>query len=252
MSIRKNFPLAYCFGERQVAMTQEELIQATPNVRLQSVWPALASRVVAFQKTLTVAEQAAFDIEDTLSELAIVLLERDGEWDPDRGKYITYAMTMVNHTLYAIRDKTKVVHPPRNSSARMKKYDAEDGSGVDTGRKRKTANDIRRASRGAATLDIDGHENGYGGTTEPIVYPDPDALEAHEASEANREEIKKAIKQLAPLEARVIGRLFGLWGQPQVNEHLLGIELGYEEVEIRKIRARGMAKMRKYLTGGSQ
>lgn len=248
MSIRDNFPLAYCFGDHQVPMTQEELAKATPNVRLKSVWPCLAARVAEFQKTLTVAEQSAFDFEDTLSELGLVLLESDGDWVPDRGKYITFAMTMVNHTLYALRDQTKVVHPPRNSSARMKKYNAEDGSGADTQRKRKTAEDIRRASKGATSfLSHDDHKCP---ANEPAVDPEPDILEEFERRSESAEVIKRAIRQLSPLEARVVGRLFGLWGQSQVNEHLLSIEMGYSECEIRKIKARGMAKMRKFLSKG--
>ena len=252
MTASSKFPLAYCFGDKQKPMTQMELAQATPNIRLQSVWPALAARVKDFQNTLSLADKASFDFEDTLSELAVTLLERDSEWDPKRGKYITYAMTVANHALYAIRDKATVVHQPRNSLDRMKRYDAKDGA--DTNRKRKTANDIRRAARGHLPI-VTGESNSEdinNEAREPVLDPEPDILEARELAEASADMVKQAIKQLMPLEARVIGRLFGLWGNLQYNEHLLGIQIGYTEAEIRTIKARAMAKMRKFLNGASK
>ena len=249
MSIQKTYPLSYCFGERQAPMTQEELAKATPSVRLQSVWPRLASMAMSFQKTLKPQERVAFDFEDILSELAAEILKRDHEWDPSRGKYITYATTMISHALYALRDRTPIVNPPPNSSSRIKQYNTE----TCTERKRKTADDIQRAARGATELFMHrNHDESDCDHLEPSVGPYPDTLEESELAEETLETLKRAIKRIDPLEAKVIGRLFGLWGQKQANEHLLAIELGFTEADIRKIKARGMAKMRKLLTGGSK
>ena len=90
------------------------------SVRLR--WPILAAfgQHHVFQDALNFRERVNFDPEDAISELWVVLAEKNDKWESERGKYITFAGVIVDRELCAIRERSRTVRSPKDSSYRIK------------------------------------------------------------------------------------------------------------------------------------
>ena len=244
--IRDRYPIFSAYGGEHEFLTTEAAIAATPEARIRSIWPFIVRRVIKFQESLKHRERANFDHEDTLTELWVALAEKDSEWSPDRGKYITFAGVIIDCELCAIRDKARTVHSPRNSSCRLKKYRAEEQSGTISGRRLKTANDIRRTSDGIGPISP-GHSREA--TSIGVIHHDPAVvLAGREATEETIDALKVAIKAtLTPFEASVLGRLAGLWGRTPQTVWQMAWETGHDQGDIRRAKSRAFAKVRRHL-----
>jgi hypothetical protein len=136
--------------------------------------------VLKFADTLRPRDLANYDPEDVLTELYLaLLLEKDHKWEPERGKYLTFAGTkVVENELHAIRDRSHTVHSPRNSSCRLKQYEPAQVGGTLSGRKAKTFADIRR---------VIGEHEPWSATPDPVSVPDTaDVVERREDLKARQ------------------------------------------------------------------
>jgi hypothetical protein len=111
-----------------------------------------------FADRLSPRERANFDCEDVLIECWITQRERDAKWDPSRGRsYLAFAATIEGHRLYGIRDQARTVHPPRNSTCRLREYQQAKRDGSLSPQAAQTAERLRKSIEGAGSLHAD-HE----------------------------------------------------------------------------------------------
>lgn len=240
--IRDKYPVFDAYGGKHDFLDAGEAAGTTVEGRIRSIWPFIVRRVLAFSETLKPRERVNYDPEDVLTEIWLILAEKDALWTAERGKYITFAGIIIDRELCSIRDKARTVQAPRNSSCRMKKYREEEADGSITGRRAKTAADIRRTGDGTKDL---GHER----NADQVSGREPLAILAGAESRAeSHDAIKSAIKRLSPFEALVVGRLSGLWGRPASSVWLISWETGRGQEEVRRAKDRAVLKIRKHLT----
>ena len=238
--IRDKYPIFSAYGSEHEFLTPEAAIAATPEARIKSIWPFIVRRVIRFQESLKPRERANFDHEDTLAELWVALAEKDSEWTPERGKYITYAGVIIDRELCSIRDKARTVHSPRNSSCRLKEYRAEEQGGSITPRRAKTANDIRRTTESVQAFSF---------TMDRPKGSDPvSMLSDGEATAEMLAALKLAIRVLPAFEANVIGRSAGLWGREPQSVYQIAWETGRDQTEVRQAKARAFNLIRLHLS----
>ena len=233
---RDRYPLCHDMGLDFTPLDDDAASVATPWERIRSVWPFMVRRVSAFQATLGPRSRANFDLEDTLAECWIALAQRDHKWDVGRGRYITFAGSVVDHALDSVRDRARTVQSPRNSSSRLKAYRAAEAAGTLTPRLARTAEDIRRAYGEFESADSE-HERLAAGD-------DPAGLaERREADEL----LRTALAGLDPAEAAVIRHAFGLGGVPAMRIGQIAASLGCSPAAVTQTKARALAKVRERL-----
>lgn len=240
--LRDKYPIFYAYEGRHEFLGADDAAGKTLDERIKSVWPFIISCVRSFEKTLSVRERANYDMEDVVSEIWLALAEKDDKWTPERGKYITFAGVVIHRELSAIRDKCRTVHGPRNSSCMMKKYSMGEDDGTITPRKAKTAADIRRTIKGATCVT----ENP---PTKGCNSPEPSAVVGRAESAAeNLDAVKLSIrKNLTPFEAKVMGLLCGLWGNPSLSVFWIAWHEKKDPSEVRRAKDRAVSKIRKHL-----
>jgi hypothetical protein len=193
--------------------------------------------VLKFAETLGPRDLANFDPEDTIAELCVTLLEKDGKWEPARGKYLTFAAAVVENELHAIRDRAHTVHAPRNSSCRLRQYAAARKAGTLTDRRAKTDSDIRRvvgAGQAIAAV-VDG----------TVVAPDTaEVVAERDHLRLVRSAVIAGIRSLAPDEAAAIGGAYGLWGRPEQPLALIAFKQRTTVDAVKKVKGRAQAKIR--------
>lgn len=239
------YPIFSAFGDKQEFLTHEEAVAADAQERIRSIWPFMKNRVTAFSKTLKPRERVNFDPEDILAELYVVMIEKDGDWIPERGRYITFAGTIIDRELCSIRDQSRTVESPRNSNCQMKKYRAEEEAGTLTDRCRRTAAQIERTSDISQIAANPGEAGAIG-----VIIDDP-VLSLSRLEDLSRlsKSVSGAVREaLNPFESTVLGRFFGLWGGSPQSMWLIAWETGADISAVRKAKIRACSKMRDYLT----
>lgn len=251
--VRNQFPMLRSYGDKHVFLSSEEAVPATAEERIKSVWPFIVRRVLAFNKTLKPRERANYDPEDVLAELWVKLAEKNDSWESSRGSYITFVSVIVERELYAIRDKSRTIEAPRNSSCRIRQYEKEETDGTISQAKLKTASDIRRSLNGpcdsGACCHPDGDRSGM-----PFDLADANAIcpamgaEMQETFEKASAVVMDAVMTaLTPLEANVVSRVYGLGGRSPAPEWFVAFECQIEESEVRRAKERATKKIRKHL-----
>jgi hypothetical protein len=75
---------------------------------------------------LTPDEKERWSVDDAMQDVALELLLRDHRWDPDRGRYFTFAALKAYTVLLKARDKrTQLVTAPANSFADLARLQAK-------------------------------------------------------------------------------------------------------------------------------
>lgn len=250
--IREKYPFLYAYGDTHAFLAVEEAVNATTEARIRSIWPFIVKRVLAFAESLKPRERVNFDPEDVLSELWVALAEKDHKWTPERGKYITFAGTIIDREFCSIRDRSRTVESPRNSSCRMKAYAKEEEDGSITPRRLKTSNDIRRTGDNTSRIAHGDKLSSESGESEAMVLcgNTKEPLEIVAESEGvaiSLDAVKRAIRLLPPFEALVMGRLSGLWGKPKQSTWEIAWHTGREESEVRRAKSRAILRIRRHL-----
>lgn len=181
-----------------------DLAAATPNQRIATVWPLICAKATTFVGTLKGRERANWDAEDVANSIWVTLRTKDAKWAPDRGKYVTFAAVVIHNELCSIRDQAGTVEGPRNVTDRLKEYQAEEDEGTLTAKRAETFESIRR---------VVGEWKPVGDAARMTTERPDDAAESAELGARFRAAIVEAMKELTPLEARVAGLSYGLWGQ---------------------------------------
>ncbi|SIO37654.1 hypothetical protein SAMN05444166_4207 [Singulisphaera sp. GP187] len=244
--LRDRRPLFYAYGAEHEFLSTEKAASATPEERIRSIWPFLVRKVNEFAKTLKPRELVNFDHEDILSELWAAVAKRDHKWTPERGKYITFAAVIVDRELCSIRDRARTVQSPRNSSCRIKEYQAEAENGAISARRLKTMGDIMRTGDG--TTQIGPGSQGDAPVCEERWVDPAQVLIGEESSASYREAIRSAFRSLSAIECLVMSRLNGLGGRPKQSVWKFAWMNSMDESEVRSIRSNATQKIRQHLT----
>jgi RNA polymerase sigma factor (sigma-70 family) len=228
----------FAFGDGPTKfLTHEEAIAASPNERLQSVWPFLVDSVIRFELTLRPRERANFDAEDVLTELVVKLLEKDSKWEPERGRYITFVARVIANEFIKLRDRTRTVRSPGNSYSRLKEYEAEEALDAISPERLATLGALRRALCSTDTLE------GFEPVAREILGPDEETERREDLACAN-DAIVKAILGLTKTEVTFLSRAYGLWGQQEKTMNQIADTYGYTRAAIKALQARTRQKMR--------
>lgn len=218
---------------------------ATTEERIKSIWPYLVKRSVMFYKTLKPREQVAFDPEDIALELYVALREKDEFWDAAKGKYITFAMEIINRELCSIRDRAPTVESPRNSACRMREYDDDEENGDMTERKRRTAAQIL-STKDIAAISTDREESGVIAFTEESAA---DVVIKDEKHVALAKAVSSAIRMsLDAVESAVLGRTYGLWGCEEWGVRRIAIGLRKSMPHVNRMRSTALRKIKRHFT----
>ncbi|WP_020467617.1 sigma-70 family RNA polymerase sigma factor [Singulisphaera acidiphila] len=246
-TIRVQFPILYAYDGKQEFLSNEATQLATREERLRSVWPFLTRRALEFSKTLKERERVNFDLEDVAAELWVALATRDHKWSPERGRYLTFAGTIIDNELCSIRDRARTVQSPRNSFCRIKEYQAEAENGEISARRLKTLADIRRTGFGLSPID------GSGRDFDRAIHDDPAAsILTQEEADEKLNALRSAISILTPTEAEVLRRTAGIFGTPRQTSKAVAKSLELTEWEVAEIKARALQKVRSHLTAPKQ
>jgi DNA-directed RNA polymerase sigma subunit (sigma70/sigma32) len=240
--LRKKFPVFFAFGEHHQFLGRDEAQAVTPEARIRSIWPFILRRVVAFQRSLKSRERVNFDPEDTITELVVKLLEKDDRWEPERGKYITYAGAVIDHELSVIRDRSRTVQSPRNSVSRMREYDRNEAAGTLSERRRRTAEQVRRTTGGIQVLASFDREC-------PCTDSPSGAMERCESGEAAVSLMRRAIRHgLSPFESAVLGMSAGLHGVPPRSTTQIARAIRKRPGDVKRVQAEAYQKLRDFIT----
>jgi DNA-directed RNA polymerase sigma subunit (sigma70/sigma32) len=238
--LRNKYPMLYAFGDRIEFLAIEDAMNATVDQRIQSVWPFAVERVLQFHRSLKPREQVNCDPEDILTDLYLMLRENDHLWEPERGKYITYAGRLISHELLAIRDRARTVQSPRNSTSRIKDYKASEKDGSLSDRRRETYDQLTRTVDAVKSMP----------STEAFGAIDEDHTEevaAHDLGEHELKLMAKAIRRLSPVESFVLGWSSGLWGSGYCTHQEIADRLHRDVNDVREIKASAYAKIKWYI-----
>jgi DNA-directed RNA polymerase specialized sigma24 family protein len=152
----EEYPSLYPFGTDLVDfLDQEEEPRAPFEQRLRSVWRYIVGRVKRFAATLKPREAAILDCEDIVNTVAAQLLEKDGLWDPGRGKYSTFAEQIVRNVLSTCHEQARAVSGPANSHGRLQGYYQRRGEGTLTRGMWCTMTSIERVMEDFASYEED-------------------------------------------------------------------------------------------------
>lgn len=241
--LRDRWPVLGAFGSRQTFLDNYEAVDASRDERLKSVWPFIVRRATVFHKSIKGRERISFDLEDIIVQLWAALAEKDHLWTPERGRFITFAGAVIRSELCSIRDRARTVQSPRNSCCRVKKYAADEAAGTLKPRCRKTLDDIRRT--GAAVEHVGGYGNDF---DQPDRHGDHVAgLIRKEEADVNRNGVRLALRQLAPEEADILTRLYGLDGREPQKSGQVARDLGKPVREIERLRESAKYRVRRIL-----
>ncbi len=240
-TLKEHYPVIFAFGDGPIEFLDDEAARsASLQDRIRSVWPFLVREVLKFAETLKPRALANFDPEDVLTELWIVLAEKDSKWEPERGRYLTFAGKIVANELHAIRDRSNTVHSPRNSACRIKEYESDELANGLSERRRKTLSDIRRVMGDHEPVE----------DNERIATGEGETIESVERREELRlisDAVRKAMMGLSAEEADVIGKSFGLWGQDPLSLEEIALRRGKGIDAAKKAKLRGQYKLRRRL-----
>lgn len=236
--LRDRYPVFFAFDRDPVVyLSKEEAMATTPQERIKSVWPFLVKVVLRFAETLRPRERANFDPEDLLTELYVVLMERDAKWEPARGKYLTFVARVVGNELFKIRDRTRTVRSPGNSYCRLKQYEAEEAAETISAQRQSTLAAMRRVMADPETLDA----------SEPIAHEEeemPTEAERDEMEALTADAVVEGLRALTGEEAMAISAAYGLWGQEERPTGRLARDRGLTHGSVKAAQARARSKMR--------
>ena len=234
--LSQQFPLLFAFGEGPAPLTTEVAIAATRAERIQSVWPFMVKKALAFRHQMKPRESANVDLEDFLLSLWVALADRDHKWEPARGKYITFAGRIIDNALIDLRDKARVVEAPKNASCRLKEYGRLEAAGKLSPAMARTRADIERTSGEIKPAEEWARAEG----------DDPAAI-AERNEEAAR--LWAALDGLAQDEADVILHTSGVAGTEPLTLGQAAGSLGLSPGDAAKLKGRAQAKLREALGG---
>lgn len=206
--------------------------------RLRSVWPLLKRLSRTFLETLTDRERANCDVDDVLSALTLKLLAEDWRWKWRIGKYSGFAARLARNELHRMRNRVRTVETPLNTSERLREYHERVAQGRTLGRESVTFARLQGAARGGAGLE----------SPERLADHSPAALDRDDDRVARtRAAVWAAVGQLDPLTAIVVGRYYGLDGEPARDVPEVARSLRMSAKRVREKLTGGCERLREAL-----
>ena len=185
------------YGERPRRLSAEEARHAPFDRRCESVWPFVVRKVSEFLDRTMPSDRPGLEMDDVLCEIWISLRTKDDRWDPDQGRYITFAWAVAWRRMAELRDRARVVASPPNCYSTITKYQDQ---ADELSEKRRVTLQAMKATRWSY-VPVD-HES-------PIT----DDREGSCVLDEARTQIAAALATLSPYEAAILGRTSGLFGQ---------------------------------------
>ena len=194
------------FGENVEYLTPEEAGSATPNERLESVWPFIVREATRFWNRLSAHEKPSVDLEDVIGELAIEVLQKDDKYDASKNyTYAAYVGTIIRNRLLGLRESLHIVSSPKNAACTLKHAARLSQQGLLPDRRRMTTTDIIRTMCPADPI-----ESAMDTVDHAPTYVEGE-VELHERM-TTRGSIAKILGFLTPTEAYLIGSKYGIYG----------------------------------------
>ncbi len=233
-------PLFFAFGRLHDFLTAEEAATRTPEERIQSIWPFIINQARRFADSLHPRERCNNDAEDAISEIWLALRERDHKWDPAKGEYISFAGPIIHNCLYRLREESRTVPSPRNTSCRLRSYREADEMGTLSEAQAKTREDIHRTISG--TCHFEGADPAL-----PARTTVAEEVETNEHYELHAEAMRQAVESLTLSEAAIVGFIHGLWGNEKKPISQIARESGRTSDQVRRIKHRAYSKILEFL-----
>ncbi len=238
-SFWQKYPLFRAFCDKGRSLPDDR-DGADVHARIRSIGGFMVRKVTRFYESLKSREKANCDPEDLLIELYIMLVEKDGHWNPERGKYITYAGKLIHRELLAIRDRSRTVQSPRNATSRLKEYQASEMEGKLSDRRRETYGQLSRTVENARSMPS-------ADLLWLVAEDHVEEIEHQDAAERRLQLVARAIKRLGPVESCVIGWASGLWGSGSLTHQEIADKTRLSVEDVREIKAAAHAKIRWYV-----
>ena len=244
-------------------LTKEEEVELAKRIRkgdreaLKHLVAANLRFVVKIAKAYQ-TEQA--HLADLINEGNVGLIKAAEKFDDRRGvRFISYAIWWIRQTiLKSVASQYKIVRLPMSKARRVRKIakfvqkvrQAEEREptweeiakelNIEKGEILEALQIVRRDF----SLDLplfEGQNSPFSQIIESTLYPSPEELLFHESF---RSEMKEALKQLSPREAKILSLYFGLDDQRPHTLEEIGKKIGLSRERIRQIKVRALERLR--------
>ncbi len=224
-----------------IPLSKEDECSADFNQRVGAIWKFLVKKIMQFQGTMVPRERAAFDPEDTLQTLYLELRDRDAKWDPERGRYITFASEVIAHEFTRIREHSRTVKAPRNAYARLSEYEISSANGTLSARSAIVAGKVRSVVS----------------AQESWTESDASNLTTEESEEESSKSERRALARaavlqsmgvLTALESVILGHRYGLWGKAERTDRQIASATGNTVADIRAAARSAEGKLKERLS----
>ncbi len=111
-------------GSTLRGLSQAEQAVLGLHERLEGVWPLLVRICTAHARRLK-KQGISIVVEDLVQELALALVENDGKWQPERGRYTTFVGCIWRNVRQRQDELRGVVPAPHNAYSMLKKLRRE-------------------------------------------------------------------------------------------------------------------------------
>lgn len=211
------YPALYPFGINLVDfLDPDEEREAPIDRRLRSVWRYIVGRVKRFAATLKPREAAILDAEDIIHTITAQLIEKDGQWDPSRGKYSTFVETIIRNVLSTCHEQARAVSGPANSYGRLLGYQERQELGTLTRGMRHTMMAISQVMEDFASFDEDERDL--------------------EPGDFDVKTLRRALAALdGPVQVWALVRKYGLFDTQQMTFKQIAVKLDLKEGQVRSM-----------------
>lgn len=174
--------------------------------RLESAWAILVQIGLRAWMAYSEREKACVSIEDAMQAAVVELLARDRAFDPDRGRYVTFAKTVVRQAIAEQRRKARAVTAPASPYATLRTYGSLRAAGKLSPGRERTLERVRHVLEDQGSIPA--HYSPVS-PADAVVEP----ITRAEQGQADRRAVIALLSELAPIEAHILARRQGLFGQ---------------------------------------
>lgn len=244
-------------------LTQEQAAAASFDERFASIVPWLKKYIAATAGRWAKRQVANYSPEDVFHECYIELRVKNHLFDPTRSNYLGFARRLVVLLLPRLRDRSLTVELPRDSSFAERQYRKAVDAGEEVSAKRRETFERIQGARvqfylsPVAVVAGDGDDEFVprdrparrlgGDIPVDATLGLPEDRQPPEPDPQARRQLAAAIGHLSPIEARMVGSLYGLWGRPRLTNDELAGELGVSINQVRSVRRRALEKIKRRL-----
>lgn len=201
----RRYPSLFPFGLGALPHLDAATEATAPfDVRLKGAWAYIVSVVIRAWKGYREREKACVGLEDAMQDVVVALIEKDGSFDPRRGRYTTFAKMVALQAVAAKRRHARAVSAPTGPIGRVRKYEARAADGTLSGPAQRTLSCLRTVLDDQDTIG-----RALGLYTDPDTVPDE--VGAREESQRAVREVVASLPRVGPLGATALARRWGLF-----------------------------------------